>query len=123
VLSIINDDVASIIGKTIEGFEVNDETMALDLIEEVGQVPGTFLNKTHTRLNWKKEYYVPQTADRLSYQEWEQQGKKSTIDLAQERMEEIIDTHTPDAITPAQQKDIDRILEDARAHYRKKGLM
>ena len=66
---------------------------------------------------------VPQVADRLSYQEWEQQGKKSTIDLAQERMEEIIDTHTPDPITPAQQKDIDRILEDARAHYRKKGLM
>ncbi len=123
VLSIINDDVANIIGKTIEGFEVNDETMALELIEEVGPVPGTFLNKTHTRLNWKKEYYVPQAADRLSYQEWEQQGKKTAIDLAQERMEEIIDTHTPDPITPEQQKDIDRILKDARAHYRKKGLM
>jgi len=123
VLSIINDDVANIIGKTIEGFEVNDETMALELIEEVGPVPGTFLNKTHTRINWKKEYYVPQAADRLSYQEWEQQGKKTAIDLAQERMEEIIDTHTPDPITPEQQKDIDRILKDARAHYRKKGLM
>jgi trimethylamine--corrinoid protein Co-methyltransferase len=123
LLSIINDDVASIIGKTIEGFEVNDETMALELIEEVGPVPGTFLNKTHTRINWKKEYYVPRTADRLSYQEWEQQGKKTAIDLAQERMEEIIETHTPDPITPEQQKDIDRILKDARAHYKKKGLL
>jgi len=123
ILSIINDDVANIIGRTIEGFEVNDETMALDLIESVGPIPGTFLNKQHTRLNWKKEYFVPKVADRLSYQEWLTQGRKSTIDKARERMEEILSTHTPLPITPGQDKDIDRILEDARNHYRKKGLL
>jgi len=123
ILSIINDDVANIIGRTVEGFEVNDETMALDLIESVGPVPGTFLNKQHTRLNWKKEYFVPKVADRLSYQEWVKKGRKSTIDKARERMEEILGTHKPLPITPEQDKDIDRILEDARNHYRKKGLL
>ncbi|KPJ80022.1 MAG: hypothetical protein AMS17_21015 [Spirochaetes bacterium DG_61] len=123
ILSIINDDVANIIGRTIEGFEVNDETMAVELIEEVGPVPGTFLNKTHTRVNWKKEYFVPEVADRLSYQEWLQQGRKSAIDLARERMKEILESHHPDPITPAQDRDIEKILEDARKHYRKKGLM
>lgn len=38
LLAIINDDVASIVGRTIEGFEVNDETMAVELIEQVGEV-------------------------------------------------------------------------------------
>ncbi|MCK5569753.1 MAG: trimethylamine methyltransferase family protein, partial [Spirochaetes bacterium] len=123
VLSIIDDDVANIIGRTIEGFEVNDETMALELIEQVGPVPGTYLNKTHTRVNWKKEYFVPEVADRLSYSEWLKQGRKSTIDRAKERMAEILAAHKPDPITPEQDRDIDRILEDARRHYRKKGLM
>lgn len=123
LLAIINDDVANIIGRTVEGFEVNDETMAIELIEKVGPVPGTFLNKTHTRVNWKKEYFVPAVADRLSYQEWLRQGKKSMIYLAKERMEEILATHKPDPLTPEQEKDIERILEDARRYYRKKGLL
>jgi len=123
LLAIINDDVAAIVGKTVEGFEVNDETMALDLIEKVGPVPGTFLNKTHTRLNWKKEYFVPQVADRLSYQEWLRQGKKNIIDRAKQRMDEILSTHKPDPITAQQDRDIEKILEDARNHYKKKGLL
>jgi trimethylamine--corrinoid protein Co-methyltransferase len=123
VLAVINDDVANIIGRTVEGFEVNDDTMALDLIEEVGPVPGTFLNKKHTRVNWKKEYFVPKTADRTSYQEWVSQGKKTLIDRAQERMEQILASHKPLSVSPQQEKDIDRILEDARKHYRKRGLM
>jgi len=123
ILSIINDDVANIIGRTVEGFEVNDETMAVDLIEKVGPVPGTFLNKTHTRVNWKKEYFMPRVADRLSYPEWLDRGKKGTIELARERMEKILEIHTPDPITSSQEKDIERILEDARRHYRKRGLM
>jgi trimethylamine--corrinoid protein Co-methyltransferase len=123
ILSIINDDVAGIIGKTIEGFAVDDETMAVDLIEQVGCVPGTFLNKTHTRTNWKKEYFVPKVADRLSYPEWLNQGKKNVIHRAKDRMEEILASHSPLEIKPEQDQDIDRILEDARNHYRKKGLM
>jgi trimethylamine--corrinoid protein Co-methyltransferase len=95
----------------------------LELIEQVGPVPGTYLNKTHTRVNWKKEYFVPEVADRLSYSEWLKQGRKSTIDRAKERMAEILAAHKPDPITPEQDRDIDRILEDARRHYRKKGLM
>ncbi|MEW5817659.1 MAG: trimethylamine methyltransferase family protein [Spirochaetota bacterium] len=123
LLSIINDDVAAIIGRTIEGFEVNSETMALDLIHQVGVNPGSYLGEKHTRVNWQKEYFVPRVADRLSYQEWLAQGRKSVIDKARERMEEILAAHKPLPITPEQDKDLDRILDDARRHYRKKGLL
>ncbi len=123
ILSIINDDVANIIGRTIEGFAVNEESMAVELIEKVGPSPGSFLGKKHTRVHWQEEYFVPTVADRLSYQEWTEQGRKSVIDKARERMEEILANHKPLPITAEQDKDIDRILEDARKHYRKKGLM
>jgi trimethylamine--corrinoid protein Co-methyltransferase len=123
ILSVINDDVAAIIGRTIEGFAVNEEAVALELIHQVGPNPGSYLGKKHTRVNWQKEYYVPKTADCLSYQEWLQGGRKSTIELARERMEQILASHTVQPISPEQDKDIDRILEDARKHYRKKGLM
>jgi len=69
IQSILDDDVAGMIGRFIEGIEVNDETMAVDLIEEVGPIPGFYLNKEHTRKWWRKEQYVPKAADRLTYPE------------------------------------------------------
>jgi trimethylamine--corrinoid protein Co-methyltransferase len=123
ILSIIEDDVANIIGRIIEGFEVNNETMAVELIEEVGSIPGTFLNKKHTRDNWKKDLFIPQVADRVPYQEWARTGKKSVIERAKERMEEILKSHKPSPITPEQDKDIDRILSEARKYYKKKELL
>lgn len=123
LLSVIDDDVAFLIGKTIEGFDVSDETMAVDLIKEVGPVPGTFLNKKHTREWWKKEYFVPKVADRLSYKEWILSGRKSIIDRAKERMEQIKTTHKTVPMPSESDKEIDRILKEARKFYKEKGLL
>lgn len=123
ILSIINDDVANLIGRTIEGFTVDDERLALELIKKVGPVPGSFLNTHHTRIYWKDEYFVPIVADRLSYPEWLKQGKKSIIERAEEKMEEILSVHKPMPLTPQEESDIEKILNDAREHYRKKGLL
>jgi trimethylamine--corrinoid protein Co-methyltransferase len=123
LLSVIDDDVAAIIGRTIEGFEVNDETLAVDLIKEVGPVPGTFINRKHTRTNWKKECFMPRVADRLSYQEWLRAGKRTVIDRAAERMRAILQTHKPEPMPPGADAEIDRILAEARDYYRKKGLL
>jgi trimethylamine--corrinoid protein Co-methyltransferase len=115
--------VAFIIGKTVEGFDVNDETMAVDLIKDVGQVPGTFLNKNHTRENWKKEYFMPRVTDRLSYQGWINTGKKSIVVRARERMDDILRTHKPKPMPQDRDREIDRILADARNFYKEKGLL
>jgi len=123
ILAIIDDDIATIIGKTIEGFEVNDDTMAIDLIKEVGSVPGTFLNKNHTRLWWRKEYFMPKSADRLSFPEWQCKGKKGVIEKAMERMEHILATHKVQPLSDAQDREIDNILVRARKYYKDKGLL
>jgi trimethylamine--corrinoid protein Co-methyltransferase len=123
VLAVLDDDVAGMIGRFIEGVELNDETLAIDLISDVGPIPGIFLNKEHTRKWWEKEQYITKAADRQSYDEWKRFGKKNALDYAKEIMEEIIATHRPDPLTENQEKDIEMILEDARKYYRKKGMM
>jgi trimethylamine--corrinoid protein Co-methyltransferase len=121
--AVIDNDSANIIGRYIEGIEISDETMAIDLISEVGQSPGSFLGKKHTRENWQKEYYVPEVFDRLSYQDWERTGKKSVVDRAKQKVEEILATHKPEPLTAEEEKSIDKILKDARIYYKKKGLL
>jgi len=122
ILAIIDDDIAKTLGKMVEGFSVSDETIGLDIIKNVGS-EGTFLNTKQTRTLWKSEDYVPAIFDKSSYQEWLGSGKKSVIDKAKDKYEEIIATYKPKPLTPQQDSEIDRILKEAQSYYRKKGLL
>lgn len=123
VQAIIDDDLVGMIGRFLEGIEVNDETLALDLINAVGPIPGEYLSKEHTRKWWRKEQFIPQVADTWTYPEWLKRGKKSCVDYAKERLEKILATHKPTPLTTDQEKDIERILEDARRLYRTRGML
>lgn len=106
------------------GIEISRETLALDLINEVGPIPGFYLNKEHTREWWKEEQFIPKATDGLTYPEWMKIGKKGSFDYANERMEEIIKTHKVDPpLTNSQKKDIKKILEGARNYYNNKGII
>lgn len=123
LLSIIDDDLAAIVGKTAEGFIVNDESMAMELIKEVGPMPGTFMNKAHTRTFWRRENYVPKTFDLLTHAEWMNSGKKSALVYARECREEILANHKIIPLADQQEEDVQRILNDARTYYQKRGML
>jgi trimethylamine--corrinoid protein Co-methyltransferase len=123
VMAILDDDIAGMVGRFIEGEAVSDETLAIDLIEEVGPIPGFYLNTAHTRKWWKNGQYIPLAADYLSYPEWIKTGKKTALDYAKERMEEILATHKPMPLTPEQEQAIEDILREGTEHYRKEGLL
>ncbi len=116
--AILDDDIAGMIGRFIEGEEVGDDTIALELIKAVGPVPGHYLSKAHTRKWWQQGSYLPQSADSLTYPEWLQQGKKQALDYARERMAQILAAPETSFLTPGQEEDLNRILQEAREFYR-----
>jgi trimethylamine--corrinoid protein Co-methyltransferase len=123
VLSILDDDVAGWIGRFLEGVTVTDETLALDLINQVGPIPGHYLGTAHTREWWRKEQFLPKVADLEAYPVWVRSGKKDALALAKERMEKILATHQPKPLTPEQEQALEEILKEARGYYQQKGLI
>jgi trimethylamine--corrinoid protein Co-methyltransferase len=63
----LDDDIASWVVSLIEGFDVNDDTLAVDLINNVGPIPGSYLNTAHTRKWCQSQRFIPKTADRMTY--------------------------------------------------------
>ncbi|MGM0368187.1 MAG: trimethylamine methyltransferase family protein [Actinomycetota bacterium] len=122
ILAVIDDDIAKSIGKIIEGFDVNDETIGLDLIADVGS-SGTYLSAQQTRKLWNKEDYMPEVFDKTSYQEWWEGDKKTVIERAKEKMGKILSEHKPEPLTESQDKEIDKILDEARKYYKDKDLL
>ena len=119
----IDDDVAGLVKRYLQGVEVSEDTMAIDLIEKVGHIPGSFIAEDHT-LDWfKSDTYETKVADRLSIDQWRREGKKTIIQRGQERMEEILETHKINPLTEKQEETIENILNEARSYYRKNGLI
>jgi trimethylamine--corrinoid protein Co-methyltransferase len=121
-LSVLDNDMLGYIGRFLEGVNVSEETLAIDLINETGPIPGFFLNKAHTRKWWKKEQYLPHAADMLTYPEWLKTGKKSALDYARERADELL-ASWESKLPPGKEEELDGILEDCRQYYEKQGLI
>lgn len=124
VQSIIDDDIAGKLGRYVEGILVNHETLALDIIREVGPIPGNFLRSKHTINWWKKEHHMPKVSDRVSYHEWIRSGKKSILENAKEKMNAMLMSYEQDPpLSDQQNEDLDSILEEARNYYKSKDLL
>jgi trimethylamine--corrinoid protein Co-methyltransferase len=122
--AILDDDIAGMVGRFIEGEVISTETLAIDLIQQVGPVPGHFLNTAHTRKWWKQQAFVPKAAERMSYPEWIAGGKKKAIDNAKDIMADILAHYKVDPpVTARQEQDVEKILQEAREFYRKKGMI
>ncbi|GIK43958.1 MAG: methyltransferase [Chloroflexota bacterium] len=121
VQAVLDDDIAGMIGRFVTGEAITAETIAVELIKEVGPIPGHYLGKAHTRQWWQKEQFVPESADRLTYPEWLQQGKKQALDYARARVEAILAEPERTHLISNQEDDIARILQEARAYYQKRA--
>jgi len=122
VVAVMDNELARRVGKIIEGIDVNEETLAVDVINEVGPIPGQFLSTSHTRTFWKSELLIPQLWDRTGYEAWVQRAKKTALDYAKEKYQEILETHKPRPLTAAQEQKIDRMLQEARQLYRNRSV-
>jgi trimethylamine--corrinoid protein Co-methyltransferase len=111
VVTIIDNDVARMIGRFLNGIEISHYTLAVDLIKKVGPIPGHFLNTRHTMESWKKEQLIPDMADRKPYPEWEMQGKKDIIARATEKYRQLVVSYKPMPLPEEEEKEIVQILK------------
>jgi trimethylamine--corrinoid protein Co-methyltransferase len=71
--------------------EISEETLALDLIHQVGP-DGDFFETRHT-LEHLREGWIPRIFDRRNYQRWASQGATALAQRATLRVRDILDHH------------------------------
>jgi len=94
------------------GIEVNEDTLAVDAIHNVGP-NGHYLREPHTRRYYKSEFWYPNLCDRRNYEEWEEMGKQTMKDRTVTRVQDILATHQPSPIKPETEKVIGKVLAEA----------
>lgn len=96
-LTLCNDfmDAARYMGA---GTKVNQYTMAVDVINEVG-AGGNFVAHSHTFENFREEIWTPKLFNRSFFELWEEQGAKTVDQRAREYTKEILSHHQPEALS------------------------
>jgi trimethylamine--corrinoid protein Co-methyltransferase len=112
---LICDEVLSWLDHFVRGVEVNDETLALDLIDEVGP-DGQFLDSDHTLQHFRERWY-PNLFDRNNYDGWLAKGGQSLAERAAERVASILAEHKPEPLPDDVAQAVHAVVERAEGGH------
>jgi trimethylamine--corrinoid protein Co-methyltransferase len=108
---VICDEIISLVRQLMGGVELTPETMALDVIHEVGP-GGNYIETSHTLRHFDKVWY-PRLFDRRRHDKWVEAGKPTAMKTANEVAREIISSHKPTPLTDTVLHSLEGIIAEA----------
>ena len=115
------DEIIDMAKRILRGIPVGDDTMALDVIKDVGP-GGHFMEHDHTYNRFKTEIWRPKLIDRQNWDNWTMAGSKRYGERVHERVIEILETETEPLLDKAMYKELRRICELADARHKDEEL-
>jgi trimethylamine--corrinoid protein Co-methyltransferase len=107
---IMDDEIAGYFLRCQRGIPVNDESLAVDLIEEVG-LSGDFLNSAHTLQLFREVLSRPLLASRRLRSKWEAMGAHTFEESVEFRLETILSAEPVSHLDAHQDAELQRIEE------------
>lgn len=115
---VVDETILSIIERTLRGMTVNDETLALDLIHQVG--PGSaFVATDHTVDHLRDELLIPDLIGRETRGAWEAAGAPDMVTRAREKARRILAEHHAPPLPARVAERLDEIEKEAEARSRR----
>jgi trimethylamine---corrinoid protein Co-methyltransferase len=96
---VIDNEIIGMAKRAVKGIRVNDETVALKEILEIGP-GGSYIASSHTVHFMKDEIFFPALSDRNDRNQWEKMGSLDGRERARAEARRILREHQPLGIEP-----------------------
>ena len=110
---VITDELISLNRRFLEGIEVSDETLAVDVIAKVGP-GGDFLREKHTARHVRGLQWTPTLLNRKTRENWTRDGAPDLRERARRKALDILAHHQPAPIEAGVQAAIDELTAGYR---------
>jgi trimethylamine--corrinoid protein Co-methyltransferase len=110
---VMDNEFARMIKYVVQGIPVNDESLAVDVIHEIG-VGKDFLSHESTYKHMRTQSQ-PKLIDRRTREEWEASGSTDIYQRALEEAKYILENHKPDPLPDNVLATIRSIVEESEA--------
>ena len=117
LIAMCNDILGSLRAATA-GVVVNDETLALDVIDELGPT-GSYMGHDHTLRHFKDAYYS-KLIDKNLFSVWQKRGSTSMEQRAARMVDDILGKHQPEPLSAEIQTALRAIVAREQAWIDKK---
>ena len=110
---VMDNEFAHMIKYLVQGIPVNDETLAVDVIKEIG-VGKDFLSHASTYKHMRTQSQ-PKLIDRRMREDWQAAGGTDIYQRALEEARYILENHKPDPLPDTVLSAMRSIVEEAEA--------
>lgn len=111
---IIDDEILASIKRIRRGVTVDQDALALSVVDKVMNSTGNFLTEMHTVRHLRGgEVMAAGLAERRSWEEWDQAGRDDMADRAQAEAERPLAEHEVPPLTEDQERELDGVLRAA----------
>ena len=109
---LICDEMVHMLKRFMGGIRVDEETLAMEVIQEVSHT-GNYLVHDHTAQWFRKELFFPSLFRRQSIDQWLESGARPIVDVAHERVQQIIAKSTTSPLPDGADAELERVLNIA----------
>ncbi|WP_420324977.1 trimethylamine methyltransferase family protein [Mameliella sp.] len=111
---VMDADQLGTLHKMAQGVTVNEETLAMDAIREVGP-GGHYLGCAHTQANFKTAFWRSEVFDYKPYETWSEEGARDTVALATARVQKLLDTYQQPMLDPSINEALNAYVAERKA--------
>jgi len=115
---VMGNEAIGMAKRFIRGIEVNAETLARGVIEQVGP-GGHFLQEKHTVRHMRNELWMPELLARQHRDVWQAEGAKDMAQRVGERVREIVERHHVPALSDDTLTTLERLKRKGEAELKK----
>ncbi len=107
---VIDADLLQMVGTFLEPLVVDDATMAVDAIDEVGP-GGHHFGTQHTQDRYRDAFYKPMISDWRNFETWDEAGRPTSRDHAERRVQEILAAYEQPTMDDAVRAELDDFVD------------
>ncbi len=111
---VFQHEVIDYVERVTRRFAVDEEHLALDLIDEIATAGGTFIDQEHTVRHFREEVWMPTVLDREYWQPWELSGRPDTAKRVREKYHALMAAYQPCPLPAEVEKEVQKICLAAR---------
>ena len=119
-LQVIANDTLGFLRAATRGVVVDDETLALDVIEELGP-KGDYLTHEHTLRHFREPFYS-KLADKGTYSQWMERGAMTMEARAARQVDKLLESHAPELLPADVQRELGEIIQREQTRIDQSGI-
>ncbi len=111
---ILDADLLQMVAAFLDPVVVDDETLGLDAIREVGP-GGHFFGAAHTQSRFRTAFHKPMLSDWRNFETWQEAGSPEAAGKANRIYKELLAAYEPPAIEASVQEELAAFVDRRKA--------